>query len=66
MSSDTTGGKGEALLSVKGLEKHFPITKGLLRRTVGAVRAVDGIDFEVYKGETVSYTHLTLPTNREV
>ena len=44
---------GEALLSVKGLEKHFPITKGLLRRKVGAVRAVDGVDFEVYKGETL-------------
>ncbi len=37
-------GKGEALLSVKGLEKHFPITKGVLRRKVGAVRAVDGTD----------------------
>ena len=46
-------GKGEALLSVKGLEKHFPITKGVLRRKVGAVRAVDGVDFEVYKGETL-------------
>ena len=45
--------RGEALLSVTGLEKHFPITKGLLRRTVGAVRAVDGVDFEVYKGETL-------------
>jgi peptide/nickel transport system ATP-binding protein len=45
--------RGDALLSVKGLEKHFPITKGLLRRKVGAVRAVDGIDFEVYRGETL-------------
>ena len=45
--------RGDALLSVKGLEKHFPITKGLLRRKVGAVRAVDGVDFEVYKGETL-------------
>ncbi|MEV6630062.1 dipeptide ABC transporter ATP-binding protein [Actinoplanes sp. NPDC051470] len=45
--------KKTALLSVRGLEKHFPITKGLLRRKVGAVRAVDGIDFEVYKGETL-------------
>jgi peptide/nickel transport system ATP-binding protein len=45
--------RGDALLSVKGLQKHFPITKGLLRRQVGAVRAVDGIDFEVYRGETL-------------
>ena len=34
------------LLEVTGLQKHFPITKGLLKRQVGAVRAVDGIDFE--------------------
>jgi peptide/nickel transport system ATP-binding protein len=45
--------RGDALLKVRGLEKHFPITKGLLRRKVGAVRAVDGIDFEVYRGETL-------------
>jgi peptide/nickel transport system ATP-binding protein len=45
--------RGEPLLSARGLEKHFPITKGLLRRKVGAVRAVDGIDFDVYKGETL-------------
>jgi peptide/nickel transport system ATP-binding protein len=45
--------RGEPLLSARGLEKHFPITKGLLKRTVGAVRAVDGIDFDVYKGETL-------------
>src|SRR4051794_21145144 len=43
----------DALLSVRGLEKHFPITKGLLQRKVGAVRAVDGLDFEVYQGETL-------------
>jgi peptide/nickel transport system ATP-binding protein len=45
--------RGDALLKVRGLEKHFPITKGVLRRKVGAVRAVDGIDFEVYRGETL-------------
>jgi peptide/nickel transport system ATP-binding protein len=43
----------DALLSVKGLEKHFPITRGLVRRKVGAVQAVDGVDFEVHKGETL-------------
>jgi peptide/nickel transport system ATP-binding protein len=42
------------LLEVTGLEKHFPITRGIiLRRKVGAVRAVDGIDFAVRTGETL-------------
>ncbi|MEU6220679.1 dipeptide ABC transporter ATP-binding protein [Streptomyces sp. NPDC047022] len=44
---------GETLLKVTGLQKHFPIRKGLLQRQVGAVRAVDGIDFEVRAGETL-------------
>ncbi len=43
----------EVLLKVEGLVKHFPIKKGLLQRQVGAVKAVDGIDFEVRKGETL-------------
>ena len=43
----------ENLLEVSGLEKHFPITKGLFRRKVGAVRAVDGIDLQVRAGETL-------------
>ncbi|POX53708.1 dipeptide ABC transporter ATP-binding protein [Streptomyces sp. Ru72] len=44
---------GETLLKVTGLKKHFPIRKGLLQRQVGAVRAVDGLDFEVRAGETL-------------
>ncbi|MFC4030718.1 ABC transporter ATP-binding protein [Streptomyces polygonati] len=44
---------GEPLLKVRGLVKHFPITKGLLRRQVGAVQAVDGLDFDVAAGETL-------------
>ncbi|MEU6096004.1 dipeptide ABC transporter ATP-binding protein [Streptomyces sp. NPDC047079] len=44
---------GETLLKVTGLQKHFPIKKGLLQRQVGAVRAVDGLDFEVKAGETL-------------
>ena len=43
----------EPLLRVTGLTRHFPLTKGLLRRTSGAVRAVDGIDFTVNAGETL-------------
>ncbi len=43
----------EVLLKVTGLAKHFPITKGLIRRQVGAVKAVDGLDFDVRRGETL-------------
>ncbi|WP_328300928.1 dipeptide ABC transporter ATP-binding protein [Streptomyces sp. NBC_00435] len=43
----------EPLLRVTGLVKHFPISKGLLRRQAGAVKAVDGIDFDVRRGETL-------------
>ena len=39
------------LLQVRGLKKHFPITKGLLNRVVGAVKAVDGVSFDVFEGE---------------
>ncbi|MDT7538202.1 MAG: peptide/nickel transport system ATP-binding protein, partial [Actinomycetota bacterium] len=44
----------EPLLHVEGLTKHFPIRSGLiLQRQVGAVRAVDGLDFSVAAGETL-------------
>ncbi|GLX96983.1 dipeptide ABC transporter ATP-binding protein [Herbidospora sp. NEAU-GS84] len=43
----------ETILSVEGLEKHFPVTKGLFKSQVGAVKAVDGISFDVRKGETL-------------
>ncbi|MBT3394792.1 MAG: ABC transporter ATP-binding protein [Waddliaceae bacterium] len=41
------------LLEIKGLKKHFPITKGFLRRHVGNVKALDGIDLIVGEGEVV-------------
>lgn len=41
------------LLEVEGLKMHFPITRGVFRRTVGHVRAVDGVDFQVFEGETL-------------
>ena len=42
------------LLEVRDLKQHFPITSGaLLQRQVGAIRAVDGISFDVYPGETL-------------
>ncbi|MFQ3293352.1 MAG: peptide/nickel transport system ATP-binding protein [Halobacteriales archaeon] len=44
----------DPLLAVRDLEKHYPVRRGLLRREVGRVRAVDGIDFNVYPDETVA------------
>jgi oligopeptide/dipeptide ABC transporter ATP-binding protein len=41
------------ILRVEGLIKHFPIRKGVFKHTVGQVRAVDGVDLSVRKGETV-------------
>jgi peptide/nickel transport system ATP-binding protein len=41
------------LLEVKGLKKHFPIHGGLLKRVVGQVKAVDGINFYIKRGETL-------------
>jgi peptide/nickel transport system ATP-binding protein len=41
------------LLEVKGLKKYFPIQKGLLKRTVGNVKAVDDVNFYVREGETL-------------
>jgi len=47
------GGEGDALLSVRNLEKHYPVRSGLLRRVTGHVKAVDGVSFDVREGETV-------------
>jgi peptide/nickel transport system ATP-binding protein len=42
-----------ALLEVRNLKKHYPITEGLLKDEVGRVRAVDGVSFTVDRGETL-------------
>ncbi|RFU65264.1 ABC transporter ATP-binding protein [Peribacillus glennii] len=48
-----TASKKEILLEVHNMQKHFPILKGILSRKVGAVKAVDGVSFEIFKGETL-------------
>ena len=44
---------GETLLEVRDLKKWFPITGGILSRVVANVQAVDGVSFDIYKGETL-------------
>jgi peptide/nickel transport system ATP-binding protein len=71
----------DPLITARDLTKHYPITEGLLRREVGRVRAVDGISFDVRRGETLglvgesgcgkstaarSLLHLEEPTAGEV
>ena len=41
------------LLRVEGLSVHFPVYRGVFHRKVGAVRAVDGVTFDIFKGETM-------------
>ena len=43
----------EVLVRVKNLKKYFPILRGILRRQVGAVQAVDSITFDIFRGETL-------------
>jgi peptide/nickel transport system ATP-binding protein len=45
--------KDDLLLEVKGLKKHFPVRGGFIKKGVGTVKAVDGVDLFVKKGETL-------------
>ncbi|MCO1599526.1 dipeptide ABC transporter ATP-binding protein [Micromonospora sp. RHAY321] len=52
--ASSTKVRGETILSVDNLVKHFPISQGVLfQRQVGAVKAVDGVSFELRRGETL-------------
>ncbi len=51
--TETTAAATEPLLTATDLVKHFPVRAGLLKRTVGHVKAVDGINLEVRRGETI-------------
>ena len=48
-----TGGPAQPLIRVSGLQKYFPVRGGILGRTQAKVQAVDGVSFEVKKGETL-------------
>lgn len=54
-SSGATGARirGEVAISVRDLHKYFPIREGALQRVAGHVRAVDGVSFDIPRGETV-------------
>ena len=46
--------RNEILLAARGLKKHFPVKGGLLQREIATVRAVDGVDLVIRRGETVA------------
>jgi len=46
--------KADNIIEVRDLKVHFPITEGLLRRQVGILPAVDGVSFDILRGETFS------------
>ena len=71
----------EVILSLKDLKTYFPIQKGIFKKTVGHIKAVDGINLDIYRGETLglvgesgcgkttlgkSILQLEKPTNGEV
>ena len=43
----------DLILKVRGLKKHFPVLKGFIKKQVGSVKAVDGLDMDVVRGETL-------------
>ena len=49
----SAGSDGDVILKAENLMKHYPIRAGVLRRTVGHVKAVDGVSFELHRGETL-------------
>jgi oligopeptide/dipeptide ABC transporter ATP-binding protein len=52
--AQSSGHEREPLVEVRDLVKHFPITRGVLvRRRIGAVQAVDGVNLDVMRGETL-------------
>jgi oligopeptide/dipeptide ABC transporter ATP-binding protein len=46
-------GDSKVILKLRGVKTHFPVKAGVLKRTIGHVRAVDGVDIDVYRGEVL-------------
>ena len=53
MEKNSSENSSETLLELLEVKKHFPIKSGLLQKTVGHIKAVDGINLKVNKGETL-------------
>ncbi|WP_079508088.1 ABC transporter ATP-binding protein [Mesobacillus jeotgali] len=53
LENKSSENSSQTLLELQGLKKHFPIKSGMLQKTVGHIKAVDGIDLKVNKGETL-------------
>ncbi|ROO35178.1 dipeptide ABC transporter ATP-binding protein [Salinisphaera orenii] len=54
VATEAAGADAEALLDARDVAVHFPITRGVLRRTVGHVRAVDGVSLRLARGRTLA------------
>ncbi len=53
MSIVDNGNNASPLLQIRELTKHYPIRRGALRRQVGSIKAVDGVSFDIMRGETL-------------
>jgi oligopeptide transport system ATP-binding protein len=53
MAPETATSAAEPLVQVEDLAMHFPVYKGVLRRQVGTIKAVDGVSFDIRRGETL-------------
>jgi oligopeptide transport system ATP-binding protein len=53
VTSQASNGKDNVLVRLEEVKKYFPITRGVFQRRVGDIKAVDGITFDIYRGETL-------------